>query len=173
LYGGSVSADNVTAIAEKQDIDGFLVGGASMKPEFAELFRRAVATHVSSHAAAQADEAGKLDTWRLSGEGQEQLGRVAASDPALVHLELGTRFLGDQDAAALALALRTNGSLTVLELCGNRIGDCGAAALAAALADVKAATGLRALWLAENLVGEEGRLALSNAGRARGIEIGV
>lgn len=33
LYGGSVSAKNCRDLAQQADIDGFLVGGASLKPE--------------------------------------------------------------------------------------------------------------------------------------------
>ena len=33
LYGGSVKPDNAEALAGQPDIDGFLVGGASLKPE--------------------------------------------------------------------------------------------------------------------------------------------
>jgi triosephosphate isomerase (TIM) len=33
LYGGSVKADNITSLMSKPDIDGALVGGASLKPE--------------------------------------------------------------------------------------------------------------------------------------------
>ena len=33
LYGGSVSAKNCKDLAKQPDIDGFLVGGASLKPE--------------------------------------------------------------------------------------------------------------------------------------------
>lgn len=39
LYGGSVKPDNAKAIGEKPDIDGFLVGGASLEPaSFLGLF---------------------------------------------------------------------------------------------------------------------------------------
>jgi triosephosphate isomerase len=41
-YGGSVNADNITAFMAMPEIDGALVGGASLKPEFVELVRRAV-----------------------------------------------------------------------------------------------------------------------------------
>merc|ERR1719284_2118031 len=34
LYGGSVSPGNCKALGELPDVDGFLVGGASMKPDF-------------------------------------------------------------------------------------------------------------------------------------------
>jgi len=33
LYGGSVSGKNCRDLAQQADIDGFLVGGASLKPE--------------------------------------------------------------------------------------------------------------------------------------------
>lgn len=33
LYGGSVKGDNSKELAKQKDIDGFLVGGASLKPE--------------------------------------------------------------------------------------------------------------------------------------------
>ncbi|KAL7746443.1 triosephosphate isomerase [Sorochytrium milnesiophthora] len=37
IYGGSVNAKNCNELAKKQDIDGFLVGGASLKPEFVDI----------------------------------------------------------------------------------------------------------------------------------------
>jgi triosephosphate isomerase len=37
LYGGSVNAKNCKELAKQADIDGFLVGGASLKPEFVEI----------------------------------------------------------------------------------------------------------------------------------------
>eukprot|EP00914_Ancora_sagittata_P023815 GHVO01047114.1.p1 GENE.GHVO01047114.1~~GHVO01047114.1.p1 ORF type:complete len:250 (-),score=37.13 GHVO01047114.1:151-900(-) len=37
LYGGSVSAANCRELAQQPDIDGFLVGGASLKPEFVQI----------------------------------------------------------------------------------------------------------------------------------------
>lgn len=36
-YGGSVTAANCKELAGQPDIDGFLVGGASLKPEFIEI----------------------------------------------------------------------------------------------------------------------------------------
>lgn len=36
-YGGSVTAANCKELAQQQDIDGFLVGGASLKPEFVNI----------------------------------------------------------------------------------------------------------------------------------------
>ena len=42
LYGGSVTADNVGVFVGEPDIDGALVGGASLKAEsFVELARSA------------------------------------------------------------------------------------------------------------------------------------
>ena len=37
LYGGSASGATAPGLSEKPDIDGFLVGGASLKPEFADI----------------------------------------------------------------------------------------------------------------------------------------
>jgi glyceraldehyde 3-phosphate dehydrogenase len=37
LYGGSANAKTAPGLSAKDDIDGFLVGGASLKPEFADI----------------------------------------------------------------------------------------------------------------------------------------
>jgi len=37
IYGGSVNAKNCKELASQPNIDGFLVGGASIKPEFADI----------------------------------------------------------------------------------------------------------------------------------------
>ncbi|KAF2762693.1 triosephosphate isomerase [Pseudovirgaria hyperparasitica] len=37
IYGGSVSEKNCVELAKKPDIDGFLVGGASLKPAFVDI----------------------------------------------------------------------------------------------------------------------------------------
>lgn len=37
IYGGSVTASNAKDLAKEADIDGFLVGGASLKPEFVDI----------------------------------------------------------------------------------------------------------------------------------------
>ena len=37
LYGGSVTGSNAKELASQPDIDGFLVGGASLKPEFIDI----------------------------------------------------------------------------------------------------------------------------------------
>lgn len=37
IYGGSVAAKNCRELAQQPDIDGFLVGGASLKPEFTDI----------------------------------------------------------------------------------------------------------------------------------------
>jgi triosephosphate isomerase (TIM) len=43
LYGGSVNAQNAASLFEQPDIDGALVGGASLKPdEFAQIFQHLV-----------------------------------------------------------------------------------------------------------------------------------
>ncbi|KAI0746691.1 triose phosphate isomerase [Daedaleopsis nitida] len=37
IYGGSVNAGNCKELGAQKDVDGFLVGGASLKPEFIEI----------------------------------------------------------------------------------------------------------------------------------------
>eukprot|EP01137_Pigoraptor_chileana_P019428 Opistho-2@80459 len=39
IYGGSVTAGNAAELAKKEDVDGFLVGGASLKPDFVKIFQ--------------------------------------------------------------------------------------------------------------------------------------
>jgi triosephosphate isomerase len=41
VYGGSVNAANCKALIAEPDIDGFLVGGAALKPEFADIVKSA------------------------------------------------------------------------------------------------------------------------------------
>lgn len=41
IYGGSVTAANCKELAAQPDIDGFLVGGASLKPEFIDIVKSA------------------------------------------------------------------------------------------------------------------------------------
>merc|ERR1711920_1101666 len=38
-YGGSANAANAPDLSAQPDVDGFLVGGASLKPEFAEIVK--------------------------------------------------------------------------------------------------------------------------------------
>ena len=44
LYGGSVTASNIGEFIAHPDIDGALVGGASLKADFVEIVRKTVAT---------------------------------------------------------------------------------------------------------------------------------
>jgi len=37
IYGGSVNASNAAELAKQHDVDGFLVGGASLKPDFVNI----------------------------------------------------------------------------------------------------------------------------------------
>jgi len=39
IYGGSVTGKNSAELIEQQDVDGFLVGGASLKPDFADIIK--------------------------------------------------------------------------------------------------------------------------------------
>lgn len=49
IYGGSVNGTNCSQLAMKEDIDGFLVGGASLKgPEFASIVNSATAKKVAA-----------------------------------------------------------------------------------------------------------------------------
>jgi len=41
LYGGSVNTSNCQALGELPDVDGFLVGGASGKPDFTNIIEAA------------------------------------------------------------------------------------------------------------------------------------
>ena len=41
IYGGSVTGANCKELAAKPDVDGFLVGGASLKPEFIDIIKSA------------------------------------------------------------------------------------------------------------------------------------
>ncbi|GAC1394441.1 MAG: triose-phosphate isomerase [Ktedonobacteraceae bacterium] len=42
LYGGSVTSENINEFMAHSDIDGALVGGASIKPDFVEIVRKVV-----------------------------------------------------------------------------------------------------------------------------------
>lgn len=37
IYGGSVTGGSCTELGKRPDVDGFLVGGASLKPEFVNI----------------------------------------------------------------------------------------------------------------------------------------
>ncbi|KAG6531013.1 triosephosphate isomerase, cytosolic [Zingiber officinale] len=41
IYGGSVTGSNCKELAAQPDVDGFLVGGASLKPEFVDIINAA------------------------------------------------------------------------------------------------------------------------------------
>jgi len=45
IYGGSANAANCTELINQADIDGFLVGGASLKPEFGVIVKTASDCH--------------------------------------------------------------------------------------------------------------------------------
>jgi len=47
-YGGSVNVDNIAAFMAMPEVDGALVGGASLGPDFVELVRRAAIAHGQS-----------------------------------------------------------------------------------------------------------------------------
>ena len=39
MYGGSVTDKNANELIDKADVDGFLVGGASLKDAFSDIVR--------------------------------------------------------------------------------------------------------------------------------------
>jgi triosephosphate isomerase len=39
IYGGSVTETNCSDLIKQGDVDGFLVGGASLKPAFADIIK--------------------------------------------------------------------------------------------------------------------------------------
>ncbi|MEI4872643.1 triose-phosphate isomerase, partial [Klebsiella pneumoniae] len=41
IYGGSVNGANSKELGGQPDVDGFLVGGASLKPEFIDIIKAA------------------------------------------------------------------------------------------------------------------------------------
>ena len=41
IYGGSVNSKNCGDLIQIQNVDGFLVGGASLKPDFADIVKSA------------------------------------------------------------------------------------------------------------------------------------
>ena len=41
IYGGSVNQKNCDELIKVKNVDGFLVGGASLKPEFADIVKSA------------------------------------------------------------------------------------------------------------------------------------
>jgi triosephosphate isomerase len=43
VYGGSVNGANSFELGKQKDVDGFLVGGASLKPEFADIVKNVAA----------------------------------------------------------------------------------------------------------------------------------
>lgn len=42
IYGGSVTKDNCKTLGKSPNIDGFLVGGASLKPDFIDICKARV-----------------------------------------------------------------------------------------------------------------------------------
>jgi hypothetical protein len=83
---------------------------------------------------------------------KELLPRLENNEPGLTEVSLRGKSLGDADAKALGLALRSNTTVTELDLYGNRIGDQGAKDLADG---VRHSTTMTALGLDYNQIGAE------------------
>ena len=49
LYGGSVKASNSRTLIAMPSIDGFLVGGASLLPEFVDIIKVDVTSRLPTH----------------------------------------------------------------------------------------------------------------------------
>ncbi|MFH0762321.1 MAG: triose-phosphate isomerase, partial [Candidatus Omnitrophota bacterium] len=61
LYGGSVKPENAAKLIAKPDVDGFLIGGASLKAEsFLDITKKVVAAQSSSSLQAATDEDASL-----------------------------------------------------------------------------------------------------------------
>jgi Ran GTPase-activating protein (RanGAP) involved in mRNA processing and transport len=91
---------------------------------------------------------------------QEYTHRLHSNDASLYALEFENENIGDDDAIALAQALRVNTFLTVFGLKENKIGDVGATALAQALQVNKF---LKVFILDGNNIGDNGAIALAQA----------
>lgn len=52
IYGGSASAGNCSALIEQANIDGFLVGGASLKADFQTIIETVNAKYIADKEAA-------------------------------------------------------------------------------------------------------------------------
>jgi len=76
--------------------------------------------------------------------------RVASNDPTLNEVYLWESQIGDDEAIALADALKTNTSITYLYLDGDQIGSVGTIALAEALktnvSTTKLCLGYNQIW---------------------------
>lgn len=74
IYGGSVTAASAPELGKQPDVDGFLVGGASLKPEFVDI--------VNSHGGAPASAVKRIGINGFGRIGRLVL-RAAASDPSI------------------------------------------------------------------------------------------
>ncbi len=97
---------------------------------------------------------------KIGDQEAEALAEALKSNTSLQSLNLSNNWIGDQGAAALAEALKSNTSLQSLNLGGKWIGDKGAEALAEAL---KSNTSLQSLNLYNNQIGAKGAAAFAEA----------
>jgi glyceraldehyde 3-phosphate dehydrogenase len=84
LYGGSVTAASAPELAGLPDIDGFLVGGASLKPEFIDIVRAGAGTSSSTTSSSSESKSGRVN---IGINGFGRIGRLvlraAAVDPSI------------------------------------------------------------------------------------------
>ncbi|CAK0801876.1 unnamed protein product [Prorocentrum cordatum] len=105
----------------------------------------------------------RLDDNSLGDDNAKALAEALKANTALQRIKLSKNHIGDEGAKALAEALKANTALQRIELSLNDIGDEGAKALAEAL---KANTALQRIELSENHIGAEGAKALAEALKA-------
>jgi hypothetical protein len=93
---------------------------------------------------------------------KELLPRLENNEPGLMDVNLQSKSLGDADAKALGLALRSNTTVTTLVLNYNQIGDQGAKDLADA---VRHSTTMTWMNLRNNQIGDQGAKDLADGVR--------
>lgn len=89
IYGGSVTAANAKTLAQQGDVDGFLVGGASLKPEFVDI--------VNAVGGATGSGGNQSGVIRIGINGFGRIGRLvfraALSNPALQVVSINDPFI--------------------------------------------------------------------------------
>ncbi|KAK1668118.1 hypothetical protein QYE76_056277 [Lolium multiflorum] len=99
IYGGSVNGANCKELAAQPDLDGFLVGGASLKPEFVDIVKSATVKEIDQ---SQKKERKKPRAEQQAGRGREQVNRTMGRgllEVLLVDVKAlaGNDFLGKLD----------------------------------------------------------------------------
>ncbi|KJE94948.1 hypothetical protein CAOG_08896 [Capsaspora owczarzaki ATCC 30864] len=101
-----------------------------------------------------------LDENQIGDNEARAIAEALKVNKTLTELHLYTNRIGDAGAKAIAEALKVNKTMTLLHLQQNHIGNAGTHAIAEAL---KANTRLRELFLSENQIGDAGAQAIAEA----------